>query len=71
MQHKVTEVNPAPALPSRFVLAVTVDGFLQKIWRFCQFREFESVSIGGSSTYPCGSVAGYMCVSELQRKIGR
>jgi phytoene dehydrogenase-like protein len=38
--------------------------------RFYQFGEFENVSICGSSTYPCGSVAGtpgYMCVSELLR----
>jgi phytoene dehydrogenase-like protein len=36
--------------------------------RFYQFGEFESASICGSSTYPCGSVAGtpaYMCVREL------
>jgi len=42
--------------------------------RFYQFGEFENVSICGSSTYPCGSVAGtpgYMCVSELQRRFGR
>ena len=42
--------------------------------RFYQFGEFENVSICGSSTCPCGSVAGtpgYMCVSELQRKFGR
>jgi len=42
--------------------------------RFYQFGAFENVSICGSSTYPCGSVAGtpgYMCVSELQRKFGR
>jgi phytoene dehydrogenase-like protein len=40
--------------------------------RFYQFGEFENVSICGSSTYPCGSVAGtpgYMCVSELLRKL--
>jgi hypothetical protein len=39
--------------------------------RFYQLGEFESVSICGSSTYPCGSVAGtpgYMCVSELPRR---
>ena len=39
--------------------------------RFYQFGEFENVSICGSSTYPCGSVAGtpgYMCVSELLRR---
>ena len=38
--------------------------------RFYQFGEFENVFICGSSTYPCGSVAGtpgYMCVSELLR----
>ena len=38
--------------------------------RFYQFGAFENVSICGSSTYPCGSVAGtpaYMCVSELLR----
>ncbi len=38
--------------------------------RFYQFGEFENVSICGSSTYPCGSVAGtpgYMCASELLR----
>ncbi len=42
--------------------------------RFYQFGAFENVSICGSSTYPCGSVAGtpgYMCVSELLRHIGR
>jgi len=42
--------------------------------RFYQFGEFENVSICGSSTYPCGSVAGtpgYMCASELLRHIGR
>ena len=36
--------------------------------RFYQLGEFENVSIGGSSTYPCGSVAGtpgYLCASEL------
>ena len=39
--------------------------------RFYQFGEFENVSICGSSTYPCGSVAGtpgYMCISELLRR---
>jgi phytoene dehydrogenase-like protein len=39
--------------------------------RFYQFGEYEKVSICGSSTYPCGSVAGtpgYMCVSELLRR---
>ena len=38
--------------------------------RFYQFGEFEDASICGSSTYPCGSVAGtpaYMCVMELLR----
>jgi phytoene dehydrogenase-like protein len=38
--------------------------------RFYQFGAHENVSICGSSTYPCGSVAGtpaYMCVSELLR----
>ena len=38
--------------------------------RFFQFGRFENASICGSSTYPCGSVAGtpaYMCVSELLR----
>jgi phytoene dehydrogenase-like protein len=38
--------------------------------RFYQFGEFENASICGSSTYPCGSVAGtpaYMCVKELLR----
>ena len=41
--------------------------------RFYQFGEFETVSICGSSTYPCGSVTGtpgYMCVSEWLRHIG-
>jgi len=41
--------------------------------RFYQFGELENVSICGSSTYPCGSVAGtpaYMCVQELQRCMG-
>ena len=36
--------------------------------RFYQFGEHENLSICGSSTYPCGSVAGtpaYMCVTEL------
>ena len=36
--------------------------------RFYQFGDFENLSICGSSTYPCGSVAGtpaYMCVREL------
>ncbi len=40
---------------------------------FYQFGEFENVSICGSSTYPCGSVAGtpgYMCASELLRQMG-
>jgi phytoene dehydrogenase-like protein len=38
--------------------------------RFYQFGAHENISICGSSTYPCGSVAGtpaYMCVSELLR----
>ena len=38
--------------------------------RFYQFGEYENLSICGSSTYPCGSVAGtpaYMCVAELMR----
>jgi len=42
--------------------------------RFYQFGEHENVSICGSSTYPCGSVAGtpgYMCVSELLRYMGQ
>jgi phytoene dehydrogenase-like protein len=42
--------------------------------RFYQFGDFERVSICGSSTYPCGSVAGtpaYMCVSELLRHLNR
>jgi phytoene dehydrogenase-like protein len=41
--------------------------------RFYQFGKFENVSICGSSTYPCGSVAGtpaYMCVKELLRHLG-
>ena len=41
--------------------------------RFYQFGAFENVSICGSSTYPCGSVAGtpgYMCASELLRHLG-
>jgi phytoene dehydrogenase-like protein len=41
--------------------------------RFYQFGAFENVSICGSSTYPCGSVAGtpgYMCVKELLRHMG-
>ncbi|MDH3940611.1 MAG: NAD(P)/FAD-dependent oxidoreductase [Xanthomonadales bacterium] len=36
--------------------------------RFYQLGEFENMSICGSGTYPCGSVAGtpaYMCVKEL------
>ncbi len=40
--------------------------------RFYQFGAFENVSICGSSTYPCGSVAGtpaYMCVKELLRHL--
>jgi phytoene dehydrogenase-like protein len=42
--------------------------------RFYQFGAFENLSICGSSTYPCGSVAGtpgYMCVSELLRYMGQ
>ena len=42
--------------------------------RFYQFGAFENVSICGSSTYPCGSVAGtpaYMCVKELLRHLKR
>jgi len=38
--------------------------------RFYQFGAFENASICGSSTYPCGSVAGtpgYMCAGELLR----
>ncbi len=41
--------------------------------RFYQFGPFENISICGSSTYPCGSVAGtpaYMCASELLRQMG-
>ena len=41
--------------------------------RFYQFGAFENVSICGSSTYPCGSVAGTpgsMCASELLRHLG-
>ena len=41
--------------------------------RFYQFGEYENVSICGSSTYPCGSVAGtpaYMCVRELLPRLG-
>ena len=41
--------------------------------RFYQFGAFKNVSICGSSTYPCGSVAGtpgYMCASELLRHMG-
>ena len=40
--------------------------------RFYQFGAFENVSICGSSTYPCGSVAGtpgYMCAAELLRHL--
>lgn len=40
--------------------------------RFYQFGAFENLSICGSSTYPCGSVAGtpgYMCVKELLRAL--
>ncbi len=42
--------------------------------RFYQFGKFDNVSLCGSSTYPCGSVAGtpgYMCASEMLRHIGR
>lgn len=42
--------------------------------RFYQFGNFDNVSICGSSTYPCGSVAGtpaYMCVTELLRHLNR
>ncbi len=42
--------------------------------RFYQLGTFENVSICGSSTYPCGSVAGtpgYMCVRELLRHLRR
>jgi len=42
--------------------------------RFYQFGAFDNVSICGSSTYPCGSVAGtpaYMCVKELLRHLSR
>jgi phytoene dehydrogenase-like protein len=42
--------------------------------RFYQFGDFENLSICGSSTYPCGSVAGtpaYMCVRELLRHLNR
>jgi phytoene dehydrogenase-like protein len=41
--------------------------------RFYQFGEHENLSICGSSTYPCGSVAGtpaYMCVKELLAVLG-
>jgi phytoene dehydrogenase-like protein len=41
--------------------------------RFYQFGAFDNVSICGSSTYPCGSVAGtpaYMCVRELLPFLG-
>ena len=40
--------------------------------RFYQFGSFENASICGSSTYPCGSVAGtpgYMCARELLRHL--
>jgi phytoene dehydrogenase-like protein len=40
--------------------------------RFYQFGDHENLSICGSSTYPCGSVAGtpaYMCVTELLAEI--
>lgn len=39
--------------------------------RFYQFGDFENATLCGSSTYPCGSVAGtpaYMSVKELLRK---
>jgi phytoene dehydrogenase-like protein len=42
--------------------------------RFYQFGAFANASICGSSTYPCGSVAGtpaYMCVKELLRYLRR
>ena len=42
--------------------------------RFYQFGDFDNVSICGSSTYPCGSVAGtpaYMCVKELLPHLSR
>jgi len=42
--------------------------------RFYQFGDFENLSICGSSTYPCGSVAGtpaYMCARELLRHLHR
>ncbi|MGI9222324.1 MAG: phytoene desaturase family protein [Woeseiaceae bacterium] len=38
--------------------------------RFYQLGDYENISVCGSSTYPCGSIAGtpgYMCVSELLR----
>lgn len=41
--------------------------------RFYQFGDYENISVCGSSTYPCGSIAGtpgYMCVSELLRHTG-
>ena len=41
--------------------------------RFYQFGHHENLSICGSSTYPCGSVAGtpaYMCVKELMQHFG-
>jgi phytoene dehydrogenase-like protein len=40
--------------------------------RFYRFGQFEHASICGSSTYPCGSVAGtpaYMCARELLRHL--
>ncbi|MDA0706951.1 MAG: NAD(P)/FAD-dependent oxidoreductase [Proteobacteria bacterium] len=40
--------------------------------RFYQLGDIENASICGSSTYPCGSVAGtpaYMCVKELLRQL--
>ena len=41
--------------------------------RFYQFGAYDDISICGSSTYPCGSVAGtpgYMCATELLRSLG-
>jgi phytoene dehydrogenase-like protein len=40
--------------------------------RFYQFGAFDNISICGSGTYPCGSVAGtpgYMCAQELLRLV--
>jgi phytoene dehydrogenase-like protein len=40
--------------------------------RFYQFGAHDNISICGSSTYPCGSVAGtpgYMCATELLRSL--